>query len=133
MRKLVVSDGSRDPAVGRTRVRTTPLRTRKRTGKGRRERKGDSRDFSAIHVYEALEAHAYAQDGDLSGEVLDSIAGDARVGGGVAGTGGDDEGVDLESGEVVWGDGVVADDGDMCAEDGEGLVEVPGEGVKVVD
>lgn len=35
-------------------------------------------------------------------------------------------------GEGRGGDGVVSNDGDVCAEEAEGLVEVPGEGVEVV-
>jgi hypothetical protein len=49
------------------------------------------RDFSAVDVDDALEAHADAQDEDLASEVGGCCAGDARVCVGVAGAGGNDD------------------------------------------
>jgi hypothetical protein len=47
--------------------------------------------------------------------------------------GGDDQGTNLEEGEAVRIDGIVADDGHVCTEECEVLIEVPSEGVKVID
>ena len=51
----------------------------------------------------------------------------------MAGPGGDDEGLDVELWKRCGGYGVVTDDGDVGAEEAELLVEIPSEGVEVVD
>ena len=90
-------------------------------------------DRTAVYVDDALETHADAKNGDLASEVPDGIARDARVGGGVARTRRDDEGLDVELGQGCGGYGIVADDGDARTEQGELLVEIPRERVKVID
>ena len=47
--------------------------------------------------------------------------------------GGDDQTVDTKEGDRRGRYGVVPDDCDVCTQEAEGLVEVPGEGVEVVD
>ena len=47
--------------------------------------------------------------------------------------GGNDKGTNLEKREGVGWDSVISDDGDVCAEEGEVLIEVPSERVKVID
>ena len=96
----------------------------RRSGKRKR---GHEPNRTTIYVDDTLKTHADPENGDLAGKVPDGIARDARVGGGVTGTGGDDEGLDVELGQGCGGYGVVADDGDACAEKAELLVEIPRE------
>lgn len=99
----------------------------------RKRKRKDRPDGAAVYVDYTFETHANTQDGDLACKIAYGVAGDARVGGGVSGTGGDDEGLDGELGEGGSGYGIVADDGDVCTEEAELLVEIPRERVKVVD
>jgi hypothetical protein len=86
-----------------------------------------------MNIYEALQAHTDAQHRNASREIADCIARDARVGDRVAGARGDDQRTDLEEWEGVRLDGIISDDGHVCTEKGEVLIEVPGERVKVID
>lgn len=45
----------------------------------------------------------------------------------------DDEGLDVELGQGCSGYGIIADDGDVCTEEAELLVEIPSERIKVID
>ena len=51
----------------------------------------------------------------------------------MAGTRRDDETVNIEFWESSSRDCVVTDDGDICTENTQGLVKIPGEGIKVVN
>ena len=51
----------------------------------------------------------------------------------MAGTRRDDETVNIEFWESSSRDGVVTDDGDICTEKTQGLVKIPGEGIKGVN
>ena len=90
-------------------------------------------DLPAKDVYETLQAHTNAKDRNAPCEIADCIAGDTRVCVGVTGARGDDEGTDVEEGKRVGVDGVISDDGHVSTEEGEMLIQVPSEGIKVID
>jgi len=79
------------------------------------------------HVNQAFETHAHVNSGDLAQEVVDSIARDPRISGGVATAG--NERVDLQLLEKLTGDGIIANDGHIGAQKRDLLVPVPGEAV----
>ena len=93
----------------------------------------DGPDGTAVDVDDALETHADAEDGDFAGKVANGIARDARVGGGMTRTGGDDETLYVELGQRCGGDRIVANDGHVGAEETELLIEIPRERVEIVD
>ena len=90
-------------------------------------------NITSMEVDEALQTHADTKDGNLASEVLDCLLGDTRIGLGVAGTGGDEQKVDLQQGEVLFDDGIVSDHGHPRAEQAQLLVQVPGERVEIID
>jgi len=91
-------------------------------------------DFGAVGFGDALAAEADAEDGDFSGPVVDDPAGVAGFVWG-AGARGEDQVGRLVGLEVRAGDGVVAEDDDpgLGGQDGDGLDEVVGERVIIVD
>ena len=91
-------------------------------------------DFGAVGFCDGLAAEADAEDGDFSGPVEDDLAGGAGFVWG-AGAGREDEVGWLVGFEVGADDGVVAEDEDLGlgGEDGDGLDEVVGERVIIVD
>jgi hypothetical protein len=90
-------------------------------------------DLPAIDIYETLQAHTDAEDRYAPCEMTDCIAGDARVCVGVTGARGDDKGTNVEEGKGVGIDGVISDDGHFCTKEGELLIKVPSERIKVID
>lgn len=90
-------------------------------------------DLPAIDVYETLQAHTNAKDWYTPCEIADCIARDTRVCVGVTGARGDDEGTDVEEGKGVGVDGVISDDGHVSTKEGEMLIQVPSERIKVID
>lgn len=97
------------------------------------EEKVDSRNVTSKGINETLETHTDPKDGHFASEELYGLARYTGICGRMAGAGGYNEKVNFEGGEGGGVNGIVTDDGDICAEEGEGLVKVPGEGVKVVD
>ena len=93
----------------------------------------DIRDLSAENIDQALQTHANAQNGDFSHEVCDGSLRDTRVRLWVSRSRGDHQRLDLQIGEILWGDGVVSDNDDISTEEAQRLVEVPGERVEVVN
>jgi hypothetical protein len=86
-----------------------------------------------MNIYEALQAHTNAQHRNAACEVADRIARDTGVGDRVTRAWGDNEGTDLEEREAVCFDGVISDNGHVCTDECEVLIEVPSERVKVID
>lgn len=80
-----------------------------------------------------LQAHANAQDRDLASKVPDDIPTDARVRGGVAGAGTDDDLGWVLFDQLFQGNLVIAEDMDRGALQNQVLVDIPGEGIIVVD
>ena len=91
-------------------------------------------DLGAVGIGDGLAAEADAEDGYFTGEVLDDLAGVAGFVGG-AGSRGEDQVCGPMGFEVGADDGVVAEDEDLGLgeQDGDGLDEVVGEGVVIVD
>lgn len=78
-------------------------------------------------------AHAHAEDGDLAAVVLDGGIADAGVARGVSRARAHDQLGGILSYELFEGDLIVSEDSDGGALEDEVLVDIPGEGVVVVD
>ncbi len=90
-------------------------------------------DLTAIDIYETFQAHANAKDGHAPCKIADCIAGYARVGVWVTRARGDDKGTNIEAGKDIGIERIVPDDGHVCAKEGEVLIEVPSERIKVIN
>jgi len=90
-------------------------------------------DLPAIDIYETFQAHTNAKDWYTPCEIADCIAGYAGVGVGVTGARGDDQSANLEAGKGIGIDSIVPDDGHVCTKEGEVLIKIPSERIKVID
>ena len=90
-------------------------------------------DLAAVDVEDALLAHADAEHGDPAGEVPDCVPADAGVRDGVARPGTHDQLRRSQRDQLLQRDLVVAVDRHLGPLEHEVLVDVPGEGVIVVD
>jgi hypothetical protein len=90
-------------------------------------------DLAAIYIYETLQAHANAEDRYAACEVADRITRDARVSVGVTGARGDDEGTNVEERKGVGIDSVISDNGHVRTEEGQVLIKIPSERIKIID
>ena len=90
-------------------------------------------NLPAEHVNQTLQTHTNAKHGYSTHEILDGILRDPRVRQGVSRSRGDDQVLDVEFWKVFRGDSIVSDDRDRDTKEAYVLVEVPGEGVEVVD
>lgn len=79
------------------------------------------------------QAHTYSKDGDLSGKVLQGGDADTRIGFRMAWAGTDDELCRVRGDELFESDLVVPVDGNGGTLESEELVNVPGEGIVVVN
>ena len=96
---------------------------------------GGGGDAAAEGLHYRLVAETDAEEGLVFGEFLDEFDETASVGGSAGAGGEDDEGGVFLAGdfEDAVGGGGVADDVDLGAELSEGVDEVEGEGIVVVD
>jgi hypothetical protein len=86
-----------------------------------------------MEIHKTLQTHAYPQHRDLALEIFNGSFGNAGICLRVPRARGDDEGLDFELGEQRRRDGIVPDNGNVCAKQRYLLVEVPSERVEVVD
>lgn len=84
-------------------------------------------------AFRHLLSHAHTQHGHLSRKVPDGVSAHAGVGLWVSRAWAYDQLCGILGNEVVEGDFIVAEDGNVCALEDEVLVDIPGERVVVVD
>src|ERR1700761_643548 len=90
-------------------------------------------NLTTEYIHYTFKTHTDAKNRDATSEMTDGIARYARVCDGVTWARGDDKRANLEQRDAFRWNSVVTNDGDICAKEGEMLVEIPSERVKIID